>query len=490
MSETLVAAALDELVPEPGDAFGDWTDVLRRAGIGFAAAAAPVAAPRRRPRRPLVAFAFVALLLVVLFATPAFGLLRDLIGRTNVPFTGRKAPVSIQRNFFDMGVAAPAGMSPEAIAGDTRRVGVFHVHGKTNVLYVAPTRKGGFCWVFSHSFGGCRASRSEPHSRALQPGELRPYLIGAAGGLGQHRGGPVFVQTLGGDLLVPAARTLTVEYEDGTATKVPFIWVSKPVDAGFFLFGVPTAHERAGARVDGVSVRDAKGRLLARQVIVYAPLRPIIRPPQSAPPHVHAAATLPTPRAPLQQGSDNGVSVAVGSNRIAAFTTSGASPAVKPLLPRASYVCFKFTRYHETVPLELGFAPQAIRGGSIPLSGLAPPYDGCEVQAAYGRTWPDRFHSHAVVEIAFSARARRFFADRAAARDLSLYVRSRKHHGLEGIRRIAAVTASLPPDTIGYVRAGAETTYVERSTTGRRFQVAVRGNRVVRENVKTYTLVF
>jgi hypothetical protein len=237
-------------------------------------------------------------------------------------------------------------------------------------------------------------------------------------------------------------------------------------------------------------VHDAKGRLLARQVIVYAPLRPIIRPPQSVPPHVHAAATLPTPRAPLQQGSDNGVSVTVGVNRIASFATSGASPAVKPLLARASYACFKFTRYHETVPLELGFAPQAIRGSSIPLSGLAPPYDGCEVQAAYGRTWPDRFHSHAAVEIAFSARARRFFADRAAARDLALYVRSRRHHGLAGVRSIPSVGAPLPADTIGHVRAGVETTYVERSTTGRRFTVVVRANKIVRENVKPYALVF
>ena len=38
--------------------------------------------------------------------------------------------------------------------------------------------------------------------------------------------------------------------------------------------------------------------------------------------------------------------------------------------------------------------------------------------------------------------------DSAAARDLSLYVRSRKHHGLEGIRRIANATASLPPNML------------------------------------------
>jgi hypothetical protein len=184
------------------------------------------------------------------------------------------------------------------------------------------------------------------------------------------------------------------------------------------------------------------------------------------------------------------VSVEVGANRVALFDTRGAAPAVKPLLARASYACFKYTRYHEDVPFELGFAPQTIRGGAIPLNGVAPPYDGCELEAAYGRTWPDRFHSHAAVEIAFTARARRFFADRAAARDIALFVRTRRHHGLAGIRAVAQTNAPLPPDTIGYVRTGTETTYVERSTTGRRFTIVVRADRVVRQNVRPLASVF
>jgi hypothetical protein len=53
-----------------------------------------------------------------------------------------------------------------------------------------------------------------------------------------------------------------------------------------------------------------------------------------------------------------------------------------------------------------------------------PPYDGCQISGTYGNRWGDGRDRHAPVEIPFNDRARRFLAERAAARDLAYFVRS------------------------------------------------------------------
>jgi hypothetical protein len=286
-------------------------------------------------------------------------------------------------------------------------------------------------------------------------------------------GAPLYVKTVGGDIAVARARTLWIEYEDGSATQLPFVWISKPIDAGFFLFGVPAGHRVPGSRVRSVAVHDSAGRVLAREAVQYAPAalparRRIVRP--------HPLQALPAPKPPFQRGTAGGVSVTVGSNRVALFDTSGATTRVRTLIRRASYSCFRFIPYHEEVPFSMNYSPNAVRGHAIPLNGLAPPYDGCEIQGSYGHTWPDRKGSHSAVEIPFTARARAFFADRAAARDLGLFVTSRARNPAR-------------PSRISVHRNGGSTTYVERSTTGRRFFVVVRDGKVVDENVRTLAAV-
>ena len=113
MSDALLFERLDELVDDCAGARGDWDDVLRRAEN-----AARLTAPRRRLRRPsrrvLAWGVAVASLLVIFFATPAFGLLRNWIGRKDVPFTGKTAPFVVKRNFADMSIGSPPGMAPPA----------------------------------------------------------------------------------------------------------------------------------------------------------------------------------------------------------------------------------------------------------------------------------------------------------------------------------------------------------------------------------------
>jgi len=430
-----VDALLDRLVPEP-QAFGDWDDVLGRAGI-----------TKRRTRKPVIVATVVAALLVVLFATPALGVLLDLIGRTNVPFNGSPAPTRIQRTFFDMSLAAPRGMGPQAIASQTRRVGTL----AGRALYVAPTRGGGFCWQIDRGGGGCQTQRQRP--------------LDVAWSLMEHRGGPILLRAVLGVVVAPTAQTLTVTYADGTRQQIPFIWVSKPINAGFFLFEVPSAHQHAASRVTAVTVRDRSGTILAQEPFISA--RPH-RPPAHSLPPVYSPPPLPAPRAPLQRGNAPGVSVVVGVNGIAEFHVS--SPALKG----AAWACFKFTRYHEIVPFDLGYAPQAVHGDRIELGRLRGPFDGCEVQATRGHTWPDRLGYHAAAEIPFTPRGRRWFADRAAARELALYLRWSKHH------------PNAPTTGLTVTHAGGETTYSVRSSTGKRFAVTTRDGRIVRQNVRPY----
>jgi hypothetical protein len=127
--------------------------------------------------------------------------------------------------------------------------------------------------------------------------------------------------------------------------------------------------------------------------------------------------------------------------------------------------------------------------------GSRGPFDGCEIEGTYGRVWPDRFRSHDPVEIALTAAGRRYFADRAAARDLAAFVRSKR---VQTIRKEPPeqargdLDAAFPQLARSAIRiaAGSRLTFSERSTSGRKFSVTVANGRVVHENLRPYAFVF
>ena len=237
---TAVSGALELLVPPFERSIGDWEEIIRRAEVTDRGSGR-----RLVTRRRAIALALLFSVLVVLFATPAFGLLRDLIGRTNVSFTGKAAPLEVKRQFFDLSLGAPPGMAPEAIASEARRVAVFHTFGRAHILYVAPTRQGGLRdlhGVFrrlSRDADTTEDVRAHPGSR--QPVSARHYVAGIRRPASPHDGGRW-------DILAPNAASLTVEYEDHSTTAIPFVFVSKPINAGFFLYEIPRGHERPGTR--------------------------------------------------------------------------------------------------------------------------------------------------------------------------------------------------------------------------------------------------
>jgi hypothetical protein len=267
MSDTLLFERLDQLVDDCSGARGDWNDVLGRSGI---AAAAPP--PRRwfASRRALIFAAVLALLLVILFATPAFGLLRDWIGRKDVRFNGKTAPLVVKREFAAMSLVSPKSWDPQAIVSESRKVIAFKAFGKEYVLYVAPTRKGGFCWTIVGMGGSCASARHEPRSYPDEPaGNVNSYLLGVVSGMQRVPGTrSQFHGELSGTVFAENAVSLRVEYEDHSFVRVPFIYVSKPIDAGFFFWGRPPGHRRVGTRPLAVSARDSHGKLIARVVVL------------------------------------------------------------------------------------------------------------------------------------------------------------------------------------------------------------------------------
>ena len=182
MSDRLLVDALDDLVPRCEDAFGDWSDVLARAHVTTSATTARDATRRRYLTKRRLAIAGLLLAAVVaLLATPAFGirgLISDLFGRKNVHFNGQQAPLPVKRDFSDLSLGAPPGMDPGAIASQARKVATFRIDGKAHVLWVAPTRSGGFCETFTDMFGGCRKSRTPPKRYQRERGAVNPFLLG------------------------------------------------------------------------------------------------------------------------------------------------------------------------------------------------------------------------------------------------------------------------------------------------------------------------
>jgi hypothetical protein len=497
MSDTLLYERLDELVDDCRDATCDWDDVLRRA---LAIEPPALSRPHRiRSRRALVWA--LASLLVILFATPAFGLLRDWIGRKDVPFTGKTAPFAVKREFADMSLGHPKSWDPQAIASESRKVTVFKAFGNEYVLYVAPTRKGGFCWTINGVGGSCARRPTKLSYPGELAGNVNSGLLGVMIAMQRVPGTRAqFHGELAGVVTADNVASLRVEYEDHSWVQVPFVYVSKPIDAGFFLWGRPSGHRQVGKRPLAVSARDAEGKLIARVVVLHDVRRPSRTPPAvvPVPPKPLPWQAQSVPKAPFQRGSAEGVSVVVGKNGVVVIDTSHAATRVQALIePGASWDCLAFFGpYHESDPTGLAMPLQPrISRQTMVLRGIPMPVAGCEISGYYGRRWRDPLATHRDVEIPLTARGKRYFADRAAADDLEEFVHLLHARGISKmsgvaidsaisrnfgteITRLASSSSLLVPRQIGYVHLRGGVIFYERSTTGRRFSVTIEHGRL------------
>jgi hypothetical protein len=214
----------------------DWLDVRRRAGL--------------RRSRAWVAVPLAAALAAILVGS-ALALYRESIDFWSAP----PAPERIVVEYEELRARASVGLGfgASVIPGEARRVAFFDIDGEQKPLFVVPTEDGGFCWRL-HFVGSCgRTGRTGPAF--------------GAGWLDTENGGPQWVN---GDFLDPDIRRIEIEYEDDTVAPVPFVWVTEPIDAGFFSFDVPPEHLAVGRRVTLIRAFDADGREVARQTFPFS----------------------------------------------------------------------------------------------------------------------------------------------------------------------------------------------------------------------------
>jgi hypothetical protein len=230
----------------------DWPDVLRRA---------EAQAPLRR--RTVLALALVALGAV---AVPTALALRSTVVDF---FAAEPAPNRIEEDFARLDVGAPPEMSPHVIPEQTRKVLETTLPGGGRlVLWVAPTRKGGFCTQLEElKPNGASGGGGGGCSPANAPFKLAPGLsiAGPITPEGVIRGGPVIVS---GQVRIADAESIEIRFTDGTSTSVPVVWVSEPIDTGFFVYPVPRERWNEG-RPTSLAARSATGEVLAERPVPF-----------------------------------------------------------------------------------------------------------------------------------------------------------------------------------------------------------------------------
>jgi hypothetical protein len=229
------------LLQHTGD--GDWSDVLRRAGM--------------RPSRSRLALAAVLAAFVAVGAPTALA----LRGSITDFFDSEPAPRTMVLDFAHMDEGAPPHLDNRVIYGQTRKIFEREIDGgRVLTLWVAPNRRGGFCTALvgpRHPGGfGCLWERL-PLAPTVEVG-------GPITSEGLITGGPFLIW---GSVGIDGAETIELHYEDGALDTDPLTWVSEPIDAAFFLFDVSRPHLEKGHQYERLIIRDGKGRELHSELL-------------------------------------------------------------------------------------------------------------------------------------------------------------------------------------------------------------------------------
>jgi hypothetical protein len=202
---------------------GDWTDVLRRT-------------KQAHRRREFYGAVLLAALVMVGIAS-AYAL-----GHRIVDFnTAEKGPTNVVNDFGELEVSAPENMTPGLLPDQARKIPGLYLDGKPYAFYVAPTKSGGFC----STIGGCVRVSDRPEL-------MDDILWGLETGKRIERFSGAFIEK--------NAYRLVLSYADGTSEEVPFVWVSTPIDAGFFVLSPAN-------RPAKLTLYDSRGEVIARESI-------------------------------------------------------------------------------------------------------------------------------------------------------------------------------------------------------------------------------
>jgi hypothetical protein len=237
----------------------DWTEVQALAAALFSVK--PSSPPRRRRAQPYILIA-AAVAIAFVLAVPALGLPQRI---ANLFESGERAPEHTEKLFSTLDRGAPPGLETHVIPGTARKAFTALLpEGATATLWLAPTSKGGYCEMIDlfradgASRGGagpgCTDRDGEPGFGMIAPGPV------SRKGVLQ---GPLVVHGHAQDKEATAAR---IRFENGTSVRRPLTWISEPIDAGFFVFGVPPANWRSGQLPLDAQFVDANGNAVGRRV--------------------------------------------------------------------------------------------------------------------------------------------------------------------------------------------------------------------------------
>jgi hypothetical protein len=211
----------------------------------------------------------------------------------------------------------------------------------------------------------------------------------------------------------------------------------------------------------------------------------------------------------LQHGEARGVKLAVGENGVVVFDARRIDAAVKRVLSGTSawFACFQLSgqnvRHNGSAGVSTALAPEV----AFRVAGIKPHYDGCEAGGGYGHRWHDQYGPHSALEIPLTQRGIRYFEDRATARDLAAFVRSKKTQAIRrktgaalvaALRRsygnevhiLTSATARPAPGQVGVWNRGTRTIFSEVSHLAARFYVEFDDGKLRTQNLRGLAFVF
>ena len=209
---------------------------------------------RSRPSRTLV----LAALLAILVATPALALRREMVDF----LSSEPAPERIQVDFDSLRErtaesSAKFGGPRFTPDGPARAVMRVEIDGETRPLWVVPTREGGFC--IRLNFG---ASCLTPEIK----GEGRIAMM-----FGLATKGSDGMNWFVGRVSDQSIQEVELMYQDGERVNIPFVWVSPPIDTGFYAYDVPAEREEPGRLAVAVVGLAADGGEVAHTCLLVTP---------------------------------------------------------------------------------------------------------------------------------------------------------------------------------------------------------------------------
>lgn len=213
--ETELTTRFAALADRTDDA--NWTEVVARGR----------AARRHRRRVPIAIAATLACAVVI--ASPATGVGGKIVRLFN---RAEPPPQQVVESFAQWN-----GPQFRARVQAGRAIKVLDAHvapGTSWTLWVAPTKDGGFCT----STGSCYTRAFRYDGIGVGVG-----LFGRVARDGEILSGPV---VLSGETTNEKADSLLLRFQDGESQSIPLVWVGKPVDTAFYLYGVPRRHWQKG----------------------------------------------------------------------------------------------------------------------------------------------------------------------------------------------------------------------------------------------------